>query len=229
MPAVDADGDQPSLASSPPAPVAADPSAAVVDPPSPKSRVKGKEVVEDALPDVSTWTAVGNVVLAVAEHLETAPVVQRLREAFARGGAGGGAARRTWRGELEEVLSKELGYGTATFAVFRGCHQSILFAAVYQLKTSLYGKVGQMKDVRRKDGWTVEIYVGEGRVWVTHERTEQSMEPEDDPGHFEVRWEIKSQPLTRLTHTHHLRAAASMPDLCVRRVVEGVGCRSTAR
>ena len=174
-----------------PGQLVSDTAAPLAEPPSPKSRVKGKEVVEDALAEVSTWEAVTNVVMAVAEHLEAAPVVQRLRDTFERVEAGVGP-QTDLEGELEGVFREEVGLGSATFAVFRGCHQSILFAAVYQLKTTVYGAVGQMRDVRRQDGWTVEIYVGDGRVWVTHERTEQSMEAENDPNHFEVRWEIRS-------------------------------------
>ena len=198
------------------------------DPPSPKSRVTGKEVMESQLAVISTWAAVSNVVLAVAEHLETPQVVQRLRDAFARS-----ALAMSPQSDLELQLSSlfttELGPASPTFAghlppltptlpqssqqparpltpllsppsplvcalslsVFRACHQSILFPAVFHLKTRLYASVGQMKDVRRHDGWTVEIYVGDGRVWITHTRTEQSLEAEDDPAHFECSWEIR--------------------------------------
>ena len=37
----------------------------------------------------------------------------------------------------------------------------------------------------------MEIYIGEGRVWITHVRREQSMEPEESATHFEVEWEIR--------------------------------------
>ena len=192
------------------------------DPPSPKSRVTGKEVVESELVDISTWSAVTNVVLAVAEHLETPAVVQRLRDAFASSAlvmspqsdlelalsslftAELGAASPTFAGYplarchnlVEDIASSPLSpllvaSAASLFVVFRACHQSILFPAVYHLKTNLYASVGQMKDVRRHDGWTVEIYVGDGRVWITHLRTEQSLEPEQDPAHFECQWEIR--------------------------------------
>ena len=160
------------------------------DPPSPKSRVKGKEVVEAELPDISTWQAITNVVLGVAEHLELPDTLARTREHFHRI-----ALTLTPHTDLEaplsDVLNQTLGLGSATFAVFRATHQSILFPAVYSLKTNLYSQVGAMKDVRRHDGWQVEIYLGEGRVWITHVRREQSLDAEDSVNHFEVEWEIR--------------------------------------
>ena len=163
---------------------------AAADPPSPKSRVKGKEVVEAELPDISTWQAISNVVLAVAEHLESPDTVARTREHFHRV-ALTLAPHTDLEAPLSDVLNQTLGLGSHTFAVFRATHQSILFPAVYSLKTNLYTQVGAMKDVRRHDGWQVEIYIGDGRVWITHVRREQSMEPEDSPTHFEVEWEIR--------------------------------------
>jgi len=165
-------------------------SSAAADPPSPKSRVKGKEVVEAELPDISTWQAITNVVLAVAEHLESPDTLARTRQHFHRL-----ALTLTPHTDLEaplsDVLHQSLGLTSPTFAVFRATHQSILFPAVYSLKTNLYTQVGAMKDVRRHDGWQVEIYIGEGRVWITHVRREQSMEAEDSVEHFEVEWEIR--------------------------------------
>ena len=164
--------------------------AASADPPSPKSRVKGKEVVEAELPDITTWQAITNVVLAVAEHLESPATLARTREHFHRI-----ALTLTPHTDLEaplsDVLNQTLGLASPTFAVFRATHQSILFPAVYSLKTQLYTQVGAMKDVRRHDGWQVEIYIGDGRVWITHVRREQSMEAEDSVTHFEVEWEIR--------------------------------------
>ena len=163
---------------------------ATTDPPSPKSRVKGKEVLESELPDITTWQAITNVVVAVAEHLESPDTVARTRDHFHRI-----ALTLTPHTDLEaplsDVLNGTLGLASPTFAVFRATHQSILFPAVYSLKTNLYTQVGPMKDVRRHDGWQVEIYIGEGRVWITHVRREQSMEAEDSVVHFEVEWEIR--------------------------------------
>lgn len=47
-----------------------------------------------------------------------------------------------------------------------------------------------LQDVRRGDGWTVLIYVGQA-IYVTHQRWEQNLVPESDPRHFEVRWEMR--------------------------------------
>ncbi len=47
-----------------------------------------------------------------------------------------------------------------------------------------------MKDVRRADGWTVLIYLGDA-ISITHSRWEQSLQPENDPKHFECHWEIR--------------------------------------
>ena len=164
--------------------------ATAADPPSPKSRVKGKEVVESELPEISTWQAITNVVLAVAEHLESSDTLARTRDHFHRI-----ALTLTPHSDLEaplsDVLNDTLGLASPTFAVFRATHQSILFPAVYSLKTQLYSQVGAMKDVRRHDGWQVEIYIGEGRVWITHVRREQSMEAAESVTHFEVEWEIR--------------------------------------
>ena len=160
------------------------------DPPSPVSRVKGKEVLESELPEIGTWQAIANVVLAVAQHLEPPDTLARTREHFHRV-----ALTLTPHSDLEaplsDVLNQSLGLSSATFAVFRATHQSILFPAVYSLKTQLYTQVGAMRDVRRHDGWQVEIYIGDGRVWITHVRREQSMDADDSVTHFEVEWEIR--------------------------------------
>ena len=186
----DEPGSSPRHAAPSPLPVASAVNEAIAgtDPPSPKSRVKG--VDESQLADIGTWAAVMNVVLAVAQHLESDSTLAALSDAFERS-----AVLLTPQSDLESALSdvfaSALPPGSQTFAVFRACHQSILFPAVFQLKTQLYPGVGQMKDVRRHDGWTVEIYIGDGRVWITHLRTEQSMEAEDDPMHFECVWELR--------------------------------------
>ena len=160
------------------------------DPPSPISRVKGKEVLESELPEIGTWQAITNVVLAVAQHLEPPDTLARTREHFYRV-----SLTLTPHSDLEaplsDVLNQSLGLSSPTFAVFRATHQSILFPAVYALKTQLYTQVGAMRDVRRHDGWQVEIYIGDGRVWITHVRREQSMDADDSVTHFEVEWEIR--------------------------------------
>jgi hypothetical protein len=53
----------------------------------------------------------------------------------------------------------------------------------------LYSQIGQMKDVRRSDGWTVLVHCGEA-IYVTHTRWEQSLHPLESAEHFEVQWEV---------------------------------------
>jgi hypothetical protein len=78
---------------------------------------------------------------------------------------------------------------TAVFRVFQSVHQSILFPAVYLLRTRLFSHsadVGLLRDVRRPDGWTVELLLGKGVITVTHHRCEQNLAPENDASHFGI-------------------------------------------
>ena len=47
-----------------------------------------------------------------------------------------------------------------------------------------------MKDVRRADGWTVNVYLGDA-VTIEHVRWEQSLDAVDSPGHFEIQWKVQ--------------------------------------
>ncbi len=55
---------------------------------------------------------------------------------------------------------------------------------------SLYYKIGQMKDVRRSDGWTVNIKLGNA-IAISHHRIEQNIVLGDSKDHFEVLWELR--------------------------------------
>jgi hypothetical protein len=48
-----------------------------------------------------------------------------------------------------------------------------------------------MKDVRRADGWIVNVELGSEFAAVTHRRWEQNLQPETSPEHFEVCWEMR--------------------------------------
>jgi hypothetical protein len=170
--------------------------AAIPSSPSPAPAAAGSSggmVVVQSGGEVETWQAVCNVVLTVVQVLETPEVLSAAQQAFSA------ASRNMSVGSdhqsiLEEIFTSHIGLYSRTFKVFQAIHQSILFPAIAYLHSKLYssrdGLVGTLKDVRRSDGWTVEIYVG-AAVYVTHQRWEQSLHPTDSPLHFEVRWEMR--------------------------------------
>jgi len=69
----------------------------------------------------------------------------------------------------------------------------IKFAAIYLRvgESRLFQSIGPMKDVRRPDGWTVHIKLGDA-IAVTHRRWEQNLAPEESKEHFEVQWELRT-------------------------------------
>lgn len=143
--------------------------------------------------EVDTWQAVCNVVLTVIRLLEPAETLAKARAAFASA-ASSVHAGSDHQSLLEDIFSAHIGLYSRTFKVFQAIHQSILFPAISYLHENLYShpKIGNMKDVRRPDGWTVLIYITHhGAIYVTHQRWEQSLHPESDPRHFEVRWEMR--------------------------------------
>ena len=143
--------------------------------------------------EVDTWQAVCNVVLTCIRLLEPAETLVKARSAFAAA-APSVHAGSDHQSLLEDLFSAHIGLSSRTFKVFQAIHQSILFPAISYLHENLYShpKIGNMKDVRRADGWTVLIYITHhGAIYVTHQRWEQSLHPESDPRHFEVRWEMR--------------------------------------
>jgi hypothetical protein len=150
------------------------------------------DIREEKLPDISSWDALTNVVTTVVRHCESAEILEKTNKAFKEFGElvekNNGADLETY---LQEILTNSVGLSSKSFAVFRAIHQSILFPAIFHLKTQLYSKVGAMKDVRREDGWLVVVYLGSGNISVTHTRWEQSLEDSNSPNKFECQWEIR--------------------------------------
>lgn len=146
-----------------------------------------------AVGEVDTWQAVCNVVLTVVQVLESPEVLSKAQHAFAAASQSMSVGS-DHQSILEEIFTSAIGLYSLTWRVFQSIHQSILFPAIAYLHSKLYsardGRVGTLKDVRRPDGWTAEVYVG-AAIYVTHQRWEQSLHPPDSPLHFEVRWEMR--------------------------------------
>lgn len=153
---------------------------------------------------VAVWDKVKHVVCAVASAIGAdEALVQALPRWFDEAAAAGAAdAQETLRVLFEEKITLD----SAVFRVFQAIHQSILFPAIFFLKTTVFCDVGPLKDVRRADGWFVDVQVqsvqcidhsaggsevAASRLTVTHHRSEQSVEAPDDANHFEIGWELR--------------------------------------
>jgi hypothetical protein len=151
------------------------------------------DIKEEVLPAITSWQAITNVVLCVAEQLEESIIVDMAKKQFAdyanKIENSNGA---DLEGALSDIFSNAIGLKSSTFSVFRAIHQSILFPAIFHLKTKLYNQVGAMKDVRGEDGWRVIIYIApQGNISVTHTRWEQSLHEDNSPDKFHCQWEIR--------------------------------------
>jgi hypothetical protein len=112
-------------------------------------------------PDVDTWQAVCNVLLCCLEQLEPTEVAFAARSALAV------ATSSMHQGSdhqsvLESIFTEYIGLQSRTFKVWQSIHQSILFPAIAHLHKQLYShpRIGNLKDCRRSDGWTVLIHIG---------------------------------------------------------------------
>jgi hypothetical protein len=162
------------------------------------------------------WQCVANVVAHVAAHFGEARG-GRLRQVLDEAGASLTAATDL-EALTQRVLTEHLGLDSRTFAVFRAVHQSILVPAIMHLTTHVFRDLGPLKDVRRPDGWTVAIRLGDA-VSVTHRRWEQNLTPPDSAEHFEAQWELHlsfDRRLERLRGVFlrvlQVRCAPNMPE-----------------
>jgi len=136
------------------------------------------------------WASISNIVKTVAFTLEDdkkageiAATMDSIRSTI--------TASSDLETVLEKVFRNTIGLQSKTSRVFKATHQSILFPAIFYLRSKVYGEeVGTMKDVRRADGWTIQIQLGSANS-VTHTRWEQSLAAPGSPDHFEVQWEMR--------------------------------------
>jgi hypothetical protein len=149
----------------------------------------------------STWDKIRNIVLTVAQNLQS-DVTPQLSLWFEQMAALGAADAQ---GALNHMFTEKITLQSPIFKVFQAIHQSILFPAIYRLKTNVFAEL-PLKDVRSADGWGVDIMfdsihaVEQGgvvagqdtrRVVITHHRREQSLEVADHADHFHVSWELR--------------------------------------
>ncbi len=143
---------------------------------------------ESSLEGKTNWGNVCKLIVAVAGCLETPQKQADLRKALE---AETIMAQADIQPALETVFSEVLGVESKTFRVFRTTHQSILVPAMVKMAETVFGPIGQtFKDVNRKDGWQIHIYIGDA-VYVTHVRKEQSLHSPDNPEHFECEWSLR--------------------------------------
>ncbi|MGZ4107288.1 MAG: hypothetical protein ACXVO1_08115 [Tumebacillaceae bacterium] len=162
----------------------------------------GRELSAD---DLGVWTAVTNVVLTIVSQLEPRHIYKSTVRAFEELQNQNQIKQGSdHQGLLETIFTQTIGLQSRTFKVFSAIHQSILFPAIAHLHKYLYSdpRVGQLKDCRRADGWTVNVHLG-AAIYVTHQRWEQNLLPVDHVEHFEVRWEMR---LSFDKHMNNLRA-----------------------
>jgi len=143
--------------------------------------------------EITTWNSVCNVVNAIASRLETKQkydTVKQGLEELSKNIESKGNSQSDLEACVETLHSKSLGYDSKTAKIFKICHQAVLFPAIFYLQSKLFSQIGHMKDVRREDGWTIRIYLGDA-IYVTHTRWEQNLSPAEADDHFEVCWELR--------------------------------------
>mmetsp|Transcript_34986 Transcript_34986/g.64791 ORF Transcript_34986/g.64791 Transcript_34986/m.64791 type:complete len:540 (-) Transcript_34986:383-2002(-) len=134
------------------------------------------------------WESICSVITVVATTMETKETLTKLTRALKAQDVKDNAEIFP---SLKSVFEDTLGLNSKTMKVFKTVHQSILVPAMVKLADTVFKPLQQnFKDVKRPEGWQVQIHLGEA-VYVIHTRIEQSLHSREDPQHFECEWALR--------------------------------------
>jgi len=144
--------------------------------------------------DQTSWLVVkevAKVVMELATRLETEEQQVKIKQEFDR--LLFNNSNHSF-GDLESLMESlfknVIGTDSKTARVLKAIHQNIILTGVFQLKSKVTMNT-MTRDVRTRDGWRINVFMGNNVVVVSHKRREQSLAtaPKDEQYWFE--WELR--------------------------------------